>query len=105
MPLHDTDGLAWDSAGARVVVHATAAAKGGSAGGMMRHTLYVERDGTGAFRAEQLPFGRLHGPGQITGIPARGFAAGQPQALPPFGRRRCEAVEVGWGGPVPIPPA
>ncbi len=30
---------------ARVVVHATAAAKGGSAGGMMRHTLYVERDG------------------------------------------------------------
>jgi type IV secretory pathway VirD2 relaxase len=32
---------------ARVVVHATAAAKGGSAGGMMRHTLYVERDGAG----------------------------------------------------------
>lgn len=32
---------------ARVVVHATAAAKGGSAGGLMRHALYVERDGAG----------------------------------------------------------
>jgi type IV secretory pathway VirD2 relaxase len=30
---------------ARVVVHATAAAKGGGAGGLMRHALYVERDG------------------------------------------------------------
>lgn len=32
---------------ARVVVHATAAAKGGSSGGLMRHALYVERDGAG----------------------------------------------------------
>jgi|CXWL01.1.fsa_nt_gi type IV secretory pathway VirD2 relaxase len=32
---------------ARVVVHATAAAKGGGAGGLMRHALYVERDGAG----------------------------------------------------------
>ena len=30
---------------ARVVVHATAAAKGGGAGALMRHALYVERDG------------------------------------------------------------
>jgi len=32
---------------ARVVVHATAAAKSGGAGGLMRHALYVERDGAG----------------------------------------------------------